>query len=172
MKTIVLVRHSKAVAGTADIADYYRPLKKKGKTESKAMALKFIESGLIPELLISSPALRALETAIEFAKVLKYPEKNIKHEESIYFAHKGSVFMDFLQVCENNCNTVMIFGHEPTFSDFAAYLIKNFKYGFPKTGILAIDFKVEKWTDIKKSSGSKRFFMVPDDKNLENYKLY
>ena len=86
MKTIVLVRHSKAANRTAEVADYYRPLKKKGKAESKEMAMKFAKLGIDPELFITSPANRALETAIEFAKVLKYPEKDIRHEESIYFA--------------------------------------------------------------------------------------
>ena len=109
MKTIVLVRHSKAVTRTVDVADYYRALKKKGKAESKEMALKFTKIGLVPGLIISSPATRAFETAKEFAKVLKYPEKNIRHEESIYFANNGNEFMGFLQKCEKE-NKILVLG--------------------------------------------------------------
>lgn len=172
MKTIYLVRHAKAVTRREDLSDYYRPLKKKGKNDSYEMMKKFTELKIVPDLLISSPATRALETAKIFAEGLNYDEKNIKLEESIYFALSGDKFSEFVNKCDKECDSVMIFGHEPTFSEFAGFLIKDFNYGFPKTAVLAIQFNVNEWSDIDPGTGIQKFFLMPEDKKLEDYKLY
>ena len=77
MKKIIFVRHGRAEDQASEISDFERSLTTRGKVISKQMAKRFREKESNPGLLITSPAFRALETAIIFAEEFGIKPDNI-----------------------------------------------------------------------------------------------
>ncbi|MCJ7579911.1 MAG: histidine phosphatase family protein [Candidatus Aminicenantes bacterium] len=161
MKTIYLVRHGKAVKRDEKLPDFQRTLVKKGKEESSDMANKIKKVGICPDLLISSSADRALETAHIFAQRIGYPKKKIMVKDSLYNVLKEEVLLEIIQNVDNTYSSIMLFGHEPAFSNFAAFLLKDFSDNFPKSGIVSIDFRRKTWKGVTKGNGRLKHFDYP-----------
>lgn len=161
MKTIYLVRHGKAVKRDGKIQDFQRTLVKKGKEESSDMAKKVKKVEICPDLLISSSADRALETAHIFAQRLGYPKKKIMVKDALYNVLKAEALLDIVQNVDDSINSIMLFGHEPAFSHFAGFLLKDFSEGIPKSGVVCIDFRRKTWKGVTKGNGRLKNFDYP-----------
>lgn len=163
MKKVYLIRHAKAIARDSGITDSERYLTKSGKSESVVMAKKLKEKEVMPEILLSSPAIRAVETARIFAKILEYPLKDIQYINLLYNS-QARTLVDVIKKTNNSYNSLMLFGHEPSLSQCAAYLLKEFKEELAKSGVICIHFKNDNWRSISEGQGSLKFFEVPVDK--------
>jgi len=161
MKTIYLVRHGKAVKRDAKLPDFQRTLVKKGKKESSDMANKLKKVGISPDLLISSSADRALETAHIFAQRIGYPKKKIMVKDPLYTVLKEELLLEIIQNLDNTYSSIMLFGHEPAFSNLAAFLLKDFSDGIPKSGVVSIDFRRKTWKGVTKGNGRLKHFDYP-----------
>jgi phosphohistidine phosphatase len=125
------------------------------------MAKKIKKVGICPDILISSSADRALETAHIFAQRIGYPKKKIMVKDSLYNALKEEALLDIIQNVDNTYHSVMLFGHEPAFSHLAAFLLKDFSEGIPKSGIICIDFRRKTWKGVSKGNGRLKHFDYP-----------
>ncbi|OGB61428.1 MAG: hypothetical protein A2Y94_00925 [Caldithrix sp. RBG_13_44_9] len=161
MKTLYLVRHASAIDRETSQTDVDRPLSDKGREESKLMAKLFKERGSIPEIWISSQARRALETAHIFAGVLNYSAQNILINKKIYDESSGSRFLHLLNALDEQAGSCILFGHEPTLSEFAALLVRQYHTPFPKSGILGIVFPIKKWQQIETGNGILKMVLFP-----------
>ncbi len=164
MKTIVLVRHGKAVPRKEGMEDIDRPLVDKGKKESAEIAEALKEKKLLPDLLISSQAKRAYETAQVFADTFKYPREKIAFQSAIYDESDIRNFFSIIKELDDKLQTVFVFGHEPTISSFARQMIKFFKDSLPKSAALGIGYKTENWAKIKRNQGQFLFLESPKGK--------
>ena len=135
---------------------------KQGKKDSKIICEKLKSEGIKPELMISSPANRAIETAEIFAKELGYPVKDIVLEKDIYSSGYHTL-LRIVKNVDNKYGSVMLFGHDPSFSDFAGYLIKDFNEYMPKAGMLYINFYRNDWKRIYKGKGILKSYYYPKD---------
>ncbi len=161
MKTLYLVRHAKAVDRKPYLPDFERSLVKSGEKDSLNMAKKINKDGCIPDLLISSTANRALETAHLFAKSLKYPLEKILVKDSLYNEESEEALLTIIRQVDDSYNSVMLFGHNPVFTDLATYLIKAFHEDIPKTGIVGIEFSQSEWKAVTPLSGRLILFDYP-----------
>lgn len=168
MKIIYLVRHGKAVARGGDLPDFKRSLIKKGEKESEKIALNLKKKGIKPDLFISSPANRALETAKIFANIFNYPIKNILLNKTFYDEIDVDIFLTAVKNLNNQYHSVMIFGHEPTISEFATMLVPSFSSGMAKSGVVGINFKTNSWKQLKAGSGSLYLIKYPGRKDKTN----
>ena len=84
MKTLYVVRHAKSSWDQEDLSDFDRPLNERGLKNAPEMAQRLMEGSTIPQLIISSPAKRAISTARILAKEFGISEDAIKQEASIY----------------------------------------------------------------------------------------
>lgn len=152
MKNVFLVRHAKAEEPKEGLSDFSRSLVEEGMNDAKNMAKKI--SGKISGnmLFISSPANRALETAHIFAERLNYPAAKILLKESV-FDGPSEQFLTLLKETEDSYDTVVLFGHNPSISEFASLLIKDFQFDIPKAGVLEFDFSQNLWKEIEKHTG-------------------
>ena len=166
MKTLYLVRHASAVERESSMKDSDRVLSTKGQEESKNVAQLFKERAITPELWISSHARRALDTAYIFAEIIGYPRQNILVNKKIYDESSGSHFIQLLHNLEEKLPSSIIFGHEPTLSEFASFLIKKYHTGIPKAGILGMVFPVKKWLQIEAGSGLLTMVLFPDSEKF------
>lgn len=161
MKTLFLVRHSKAVTRKANLPDFQRTLVKAGEKKSMSMAKKLKKEGVMPDLMISSTANRALETAHLFARNLAYPTHEIMVKDALYNEMSPEALLYLVRQVDNRVKSIMLFGHNPAFTDFASHLVRGFDQDIPKSGIVGIQFQKESWKDVSKGSGKLEFFEYP-----------
>jgi len=121
----------------------------------------------IPELLITSPAKRALTTAKHFAKELNYKKEKIEVSEILYMA-SSTDFCNVIEKCDNSLKSIMLFSHNPGITDFANLISGSDIENIPTTGTVRIDFDTNSWKEIKKIKGEIKFFFSP--KNLYGIK--
>lgn len=161
MKTLILVRHAKAEARREYESDFDRILLKKGVKDAKKMAetIKNRVSG--KTLFMSGNTNRAFETAHLFAEKLGYPAVKILLKDMIYNNPSQEQFLELIKKIEDSYETVIIFGHNPSLSEFASYLIKDFEFDIPQAGIAAFSFDKKRWQEIEKQSGILKFAEYP-----------
>jgi phosphohistidine phosphatase len=112
-----------------------------------------------PDIIISSPALRAHTTAQIFAQELGY-NKEIHINPDIYEAYIDDV-LNVIHHISDDVNTAMIFGHNPTFTNLANYFHNEYIPNVPTCGIVCIECKVDKWSDVYGQSGTLTSFEYP-----------
>ena len=160
MKRLFLVRHAKSSWDDPSLDDIDRPLNNRGKKNAPEMGLRLRKQGIIPDLLISSPAKRAHSTARKISEAIGYPEKSILIDDRLYHGSSNSM-LAILHELKKKINSAMLFGHNPGFTDFANTLCGINIYNIPTAGIVAIDFSVETWAEVDYSKGELVFFDYP-----------
>lgn len=164
MKRLYLVRHAKSSWKHPDLSDFDRPLNKRGKRDAPLMGEYLKKNHVTPELIISSPAKRALKTAKIIAKKIGFSSKNIVTDQSIYLADVPTLLTTIRQM-EDSLKTVMLFGHNPGLTLLANYLTGQQIENIPTCGIFCVDFGVNSWREVEAGGGSVVFFHYPK-KNL------
>ena len=165
MKTIYLVRHAAAAKGKPKSLDMKRVLSKKGRKEAVKMAKKLKKNGMSPDLLISSPAKRAIQTARVFAKAVKYPKDKILLNKTLYEANNASsneTLLEDVRSMDDQYQSVIIFGHDPLLTEFARYLCKDFTEALPGCAVVRFDFQNISWSKITAGRGILKFFDYPN----------
>lgn len=160
MKQLLLVRHGKSDWGNQHISDFERPLNPRGLRNAPEMARRILDSDQVPDLIISSPALRAITTATHFTQVWSKPAGQIKQEKRIYEANVKTL-LDLVNKVDNTYQRVAIFGHNPGFTDFANYLSDADIYNIPTCGTVLIEFPFEDWQQVSHHTGSLLKFDYP-----------
>lgn len=160
MKRVVIVRHAKSVPYGYD-DDFNRDLADRGKTDAKLVSSELSERGIFPDIMISSPAKRALKTARIFAENLNYERSAIREVEDIYDGLTTSEFLSLINETPENAGTAFFFGHNPGFHYFVSNLLKNFYGDMPTCSTVGIDFNVNSWKDIEARTGNLAFHLVP-----------
>lgn len=160
MKRIVLVRHAKAVPyGYED--DFNRDLTDRGENDAALVSSELVKKGIAPDLLISSPAKRALKTARIFAENLAYEKNQIVEFKDIYGGLTTSEFVELIQSLPDDAETVLFFGHNPGFHFFTGNLLKQFNLDMPTCATVGIDFKADNWKNVEAQTGEMAFRIVP-----------
>ena len=111
MKTLFLMRHAKSSWKDDKLADHERPLKKRGLKDIKLIAKELKKNDLVPELILSSSAVRAKETAEYLAECLDYQGK-IKTSDDLYMGEPLN-YVAALNGVKEKIDSVMIVGHNP-----------------------------------------------------------
>ncbi|MBE2189344.1 MAG: histidine phosphatase family protein [Desulfobulbaceae bacterium] len=160
MKTIVLVRHAKSSWDNPDWSDFERPLNKRGLRDAPYLAEVLKSKVLKPNLVISSPAIRAKTTATIFANAFEYEEKDIKFDIGLY--EKGQKYVSkIISQIDNQVSSVFFFGHNPDITSLAGFLTGDYFENVPTCGIVCIDFNVQNWEQALNDNGTLRFFIFP-----------
>ena len=160
MKSIYIVRHGKAQKFDGGTPDFKRFLTNRGKKDAVKIALRLKEREIIPALIISSPAERALATAQIFAQQLEYHPESICANKCIY-EQSYDVLLNIINSVDDNNDSVMIVGHNPSLNDLAVYLMQDFSSYLPTSGLVGISFNVEKWNDVISGQGELILFEYP-----------
>jgi phosphohistidine phosphatase len=150
MKILYLVRHAKAVKRD-DIPDFERPLEDRGKGDAAIVAGR-LKDTVNPDALVSSPALRALETADIFAGILGYPADKIMKRKVLY-DQTGTAFRTVIREMNDRFERLMIFGHNPSITDFARTLAPDFKGEIPSSGVVCIQLEASTWKEAAEGGG-------------------
>ncbi|MCZ4223230.1 SixA phosphatase family protein [Pedobacter rhodius] len=157
-KQLLLVRHGKSDWGNVDLKDFDRPLNKRGKENAPEMAERLVNRGFKFDLMVSSPAKRAKSTAKFFAEA--YQVDTIQYEESIYEAGTNTL-LKVVNGLDDAANTVIMFGHNPGFTDLANELSDAEIYNIPTAGMVLMSFPFDSWKMVSRGTGELVFFDYP-----------
>src|SRR5687768_15018630 len=152
MKTLLLMRHAKSSKDDPTIADIERPLNKRGKDDAPEMGKRLRKKNYLPDLMISSPAKRAIATARLVAEELGYKEDEIELETAIYEASVRDL-LEVIRSLPDAANQVMLFGHNPGFNDLIGYISGDYIDNLPTSGIAAFTFNFDSWQHVSKENG-------------------
>ena len=150
-KTLHIVRHAKSTWDYESITDADRPLKLKGIKNAYEMARRMKIRNSLPEFIISSPANRALHTAVIFARVIELPFSKLKIDSALYCSDPSGI-LDLVKSTDNAVKSVMIFGHNPDLTYLASQLTNDNTLEMPTSGIVSVTFSVNNWSEIGKDS--------------------
>jgi phosphohistidine phosphatase len=160
MKTIYLVRHAKSDWGNANTGDFDRTLNARGMKAAPFMAALLKKKGILPDLIISSPATRALTTAELFCDTLDYPAEKIKPRIEVY---RGGV-LDLLKIVQqipDTCESAMLFGHNPTLTEFSNLLAGSYIENVATCGVVKIELDIESWKSANPDGGKLAWYDFP-----------
>ena len=161
MKKLVLLRHAKSSWDNMGLSDFERPLNERGKRDAPIMGQHLAKKRHLKlDSIIASPAKRALKTAKIIAGELRFSEEKITKNSSIYGAGLAEM-LSIISKIDDTLNTVMLVGHNPTFTTLAYYLTHNPVDNIPTCGVFCVDFDAKKWQDITEASGKLDFFDYP-----------
>lgn len=160
MKRLYLVRHAKSSWKNLDLPDIDRPLNKRGKRDAPFMGERLTKYNAKPDIIISSPAKRALTTAKIIAKKIGYLKEKIEIKDSLYGAAIPTI-LNIIHYLDDSIHEAILFGHNPEFTALANYLTKYNVENIPTCGIFCVDFEVESWKDIAEGNGIFIFFDFP-----------
>ena len=158
MKKLLLIRHAKAVHSNA-CEDFERPLTHSGIKDAKFMAETLLKNRIVPEMLVTSPALRTLATADIFSEFLSLSKP--KEEGSIYEASRITL-LDLINGFDDKHNFIGIVGHNPTIEDITYYFTKM-PLGFPTCGIALVEFPFDNWELLSGGTGTLKWHGSPKD---------
>ena len=162
MKKLIFVRHGKAEEESPEISDFERSLTLKGKAISRLMAHRLIEKEKSPGIILTSPAFRALETAIIFAGEYGIKADDVVMNNIMYTRMSLQNLPSLLSAIKEEVETVTLFGHNPSFTDIANSLSKEGCDFIPKSGVVCLSFKVMTWSGIDRNIGKLEYLLKPE----------
>ncbi len=156
MKTLFLVRHAKSSWDVEGLSDEERPIIKKG-IKKTSRVINFLKNRDVRiGLMISSQAVRALETARMLAGGLGYPEEQIKIDRKIYDGYYDRI-LDIIYATPDEIDSLMIIGHNPTITHLANLFIHPGIEAMPTSAVVCLSFNTEKWKEIPGTEGKQEF---------------
>jgi phosphohistidine phosphatase len=161
VKRLTLVRHAKS-EWPAHLEDFERPLSMRGRAEAATMAERAYAFDLLPDHIIASPAVRAITTAKAFAHVLGFPLPRIRHDDRVYLASVHQL-LEVVRGAPPSSHHLMLFGHNPGLSEFAARLTGDRELGeLPTAAIYSVSLKQAPWRELHWGSGQCTYYDFPD----------
>jgi phosphohistidine phosphatase len=152
MKRVILVRHAKSVSYGYD-QDYDRTLTERGEEDAQKISLELQKMNIQPDLIIASKI---------YADRLGYSKNSILFHKKLYSGKTSENFLAMLQELEDDKETVIVFGHNPTIYYYMHFLIHSFNDDVPTCSTVGIDFEVDSWNKLKAGQGKMSFRFIPD----------
>lgn len=161
MKYLYIIRHAKASDDYLRIHDYDRPLKSKGILQAHQMSSKLKTRLEKPDMLLSSTASRAIQTAHIFAEAYQIPYTEIIHNKTIYEASVETL-LKAIATIPDNVNRLLLFGHNPGLTFLANYLLDSIITDIPVCGIVCIKIESATWHELYKNKNHLEYIDIPD----------
>lgn len=145
MKTLLLMRHGKSSWKDNSLSDHERPLKKRGRRDTKRIAQEIEKNDLYPHIILSSSAARAKETAEILMDTLGF-ENRIIFSDQLYMAEPED-FIDVLSQLDDDDETVLVIGHNPGMEAFIQIIDGEIE-SLPTAGLGQLILVLDSWQDI------------------------
>jgi len=117
------------------------------------MGKRLAKRDVKPDLLLSSPALRALTTAQLIAEEIGYKLKDIVVDDRLYASDVDDL-LAVIGALDRKLNRVMLFGHNPEFTDLAHRLSSEI-VRMPTSAVVEFSFNMKAWSDIAEVRSAK-----------------
>ena len=166
-KRLILLRHAKSAWDNPSIADFDRPLSSRGRKAAPVVGAYLGRRGLVPGLVVTSSARRAVET-LDLVSAGWQIKPTVRKLKSLYLAMPREMLRR-LQAVGKEPDCVMLVGHNPGIADLATWLCShgkadaraNLARKFPTGAVAVIDFDVDDWAEVDADSGTLVEFATP-----------
>ena len=149
MKTLFLVRHAKSSRDPPGLPDEDRPLAGRGERDAPQMGRRLAKRDVEPDLILSSPASRALATAKLFAAKLHYKPKRIVVDRRLYPGRLEEL-LTMIEELDDELDSVMLFGHNPALLRLAHRLSLTVAR-LPTCAVAELVFDTRSWRELRKA---------------------
>ena len=157
MKELFLIRHAKAESQIT-VNDMNRNLSETGKKEASLIG-EFLKINFFSPQIISSPAKRAMETAVIISEKINLPKESISYDNILYNIDPESLIKYISQISDK-LNSVAIIGHNPTFEETLSIFLNHSCISMPTGAIALLSSGSNSWCDFRKKS-QLDFFIHP-----------
>ncbi|MGC1132866.1 MAG: histidine phosphatase family protein [Nitrososphaeraceae archaeon] len=158
------MRHAKSSWKDQDLPDHDRPLNKRGRNDAPRIGKLLKGEDLIPDLIISSTAVRAKKTAKLVAKTCKYKGK-IALNHSLYGA-EPAVYLKILGGLSDKHITALVVGHSPSVEETVGLITGSPEVIMPTCALAQISLPIQKWAELKKRKIRGKLLKVWSPKEL------
>jgi len=169
MKTVLLLRHAKSSWDQPHLEDFERPLAARGRKAAPRIGRYLAREDLIPDRVLCSAAVRAVETWELVSEALATPVPT-EFLDEIYHAAPGDL-LDLIRALPQAEESVLLVGHNPTFEILASRLagsgeeeaLRALAAKYPTAALAVLDFRVRKWAELGAGLGHLRGFIRPKE---------
>jgi phosphohistidine phosphatase len=147
---LFLLRHAKSSWEHSDLSDFDRPLNDRGLSAAPFMGRLMRERGFSPDLILSSPARRARDTASLVREAAAFPAE-MRLDERIYEA-SPSTLLQVLKGIDDNFDNVMLVGHNPGMEALIRSLSGSTE-AMPTAALACIELDISTWKEAAPNSG-------------------
>lgn len=166
MKSVFLVRHAKSSWDNPHLADFDRPLNSRGCANAPLMAHLLMSKGVAPQLVLSSSARRAFDTAAFFIKAFSIPPHNVITLDALYHASPRQI-QDAIHELPETCSTLLLFGHNPGLTEFVNQFPGGQLLSLPTCGIAQLFSTASRWPDFSVANTHMTNFYFPKQMTSE-----
>ena len=160
MKTLFILRHAKSSWDNPDWSDFERPLNKRGLKSAPLMGSVMKENQFLPELILSSPAKRARQTA-DSVKAAAGIKSEIRFDERIYEASPARL-LEVVADQTDNADSILLVGHNPGLEGLIRALTGKIE-PMPTAALAVIDVSANNWSEINSAPGNLRLLIRPKE---------
>jgi len=160
MKTLFLLRHAKSSWKDKESSDFDRPLKPRGRKAAETMSDFFKRKRVHPDLILSSPAVRAKET-IEIILQSAKLKGQLHFDDRIYEASANRL-LEVVNQIQTDVRSALIVGHNPGLEEFIA-LCTGRNERMPTAALAKIIFKTSNWPDVAKAGATFEWLVKPKE---------
>jgi phosphohistidine phosphatase len=159
MRSLILFRHGKSDWDAPYNDDHERPLASRGKEAARVMGnlLRLVDQ--VPDLAVSSSAVRARDTLHLAAHAGRWPSR-LLIDGALYESTPADV-LRWINALDDNPECLLLVGHEPTWSGLAGQLIGHGRLKVPTAAMLRIDLDGDSWRSVEFGHGELRWLIPP-----------
>ena len=162
-RKLFIIRHGKSSWDNEGLDDVDRPLAERGIRSANEMAHRLSESGQVPELILTSPASRALNTALIMSRIWELEADALQIHDPIYMAYVSEIGQVISNV-PNEIRNLAIFGHNPSFTMYANQFLDEPLDNLPTAGVVIVTLEADGWKGIGRSHVKGTFVDYPKRK--------
>jgi len=144
-RELLILRHGKS-SWDSGLSDFKRPLKDRGKHAAQRIGNWMLQNDLLPDLVLSSPATRAIETARKCCKVMGIPGRSILQDRRLYAA-TGQALLKVLSEIPADRSRVLVVGHNPGLEAYLQIIDGEIE-AVPTGGLGYLVLVLDDWKDI------------------------
>lgn len=160
MLQLTLIRHAKSDWNEPALSDFERPLNARGMRDAPHMGKVLQALNLKPDIILSSPATRAITSARLIGAELGYVENNIVTVDDLYNAPVARL-LEQVQHIQADIQSAVVVAHNPGISEFCTYLCDAGLGGLPTCAAVHIEFDLDDWQAIHSGSGKLGWYEYP-----------
>jgi phosphohistidine phosphatase len=161
MRQLILLRHAKSSWADSGLDDFDRALADRGKRDAPRMAARLAARGAVPQVLLASPAKRALHTAEIVARGLGLDPEQVRTDEALYLASPRTM-LRVIGEQDDGCARLLVVAHNPGLTELVNELLPDLGLdNLPTAGVVGIDSPAKRWADFARGRGRLAFYDFP-----------
>lgn len=159
-RRLFIIRHGKSSWDNHGLDDADRPLADRGTRNAEEMANRLLEKGLVPDLILSSPANRALNTALIMLRTWDLEPGKLQIHDPLYMAYVKEI-EQVVAEAPPEISQLAIFGHNPSFTLYANLFLDKALDNLPTAGVVIVTLESDGWKGIGRKNVKETYVDYP-----------